>query len=103
MIFTSDIEQFNAFCEKAMLDKKHHPWAEKRKKNEFYANVLITKCPYDDWWFKDFVGLEVFARIIMFNNRNTGNKYLYRVEPCLFSGSLIHKGRDLPIDCISII
>lgn len=87
----TDIERYIAFDEAAMLNRQHDPWVKRRKPGKAYATFLIVKCRHDNWWYRDFIGLEFFGEI---KHKDYGEAEVIVVR---LTGTKIHTGRDMPI------
>lgn len=58
---------YHRFCSCAYLDKTHSPWRRRREDGSEYAMFKIVDCKHDDWWYKDFVGVEFLGRFVRTN------------------------------------
>lgn len=93
----TEIEQYNLFCEAAMLNKKHDPWVKRRKPGEEYANFMIVKCRHPDWWYSGFIGIEFLGQI---RRSQYGEA---EVTVTRLTNTKIHTGRDIPIGDLIMI
>lgn len=87
----TQIEIYNQFCEAAMLNQKYDPWVRRRQFGKVYADFMIIKCRSENWWYKDFIGVEFFGEIY---DKGYGE---IEVTVIRLTNTQIHTGRDIPI------
>ena len=92
----TQIELYNAFCEAAMLNKRHDPWVKRREPGKQYANFMIVKCRHESWWYRDFVGVEFLGEI----RKTAGEAEVICIR---LTNTTIHTGRDIPINDLMMI
>lgn len=100
MVFNSELERFNAFCEVAMLNQKYDPWVKRRQEGESYANIFIFDKGHDfgpTWktWWEDYLPIECFARIRFEKCEWTGNVILKEAFPVRLTNTKITEGRSI--------
>ncbi len=51
-----------------------HPYITNKRKGESYCTIEIVSCQYENWWYKNLIGMQFFCKI-RFDNQN-GKKYI---------------------------
>lgn len=60
------------FYEEAHLDETRQKIYSVRRTKQMYANIMISDCQNESWWYKDFIGVECFV-ILHFKTYNFGD------------------------------
>lgn len=57
-------DQLNSFFIDAHLDAtRQRIYSEKRRSENKFASAMIVSCQRPDWWYKNYIGMEVFVRL----------------------------------------
>lgn len=91
----------NEFYEAAHLDATRQKIYSSRRTNQIYADVLIASCSYENWWYKDFVGMSCFVRLGFRNY--IGGEFLYNVDVVHLTNTRILIGRSISPEDIIIL
>lgn len=90
----------NVFYEDAHLDHvRQRIYSTKRRGGEKYATVLIASCQNKTWWYKDYIGVTCFVKLIF--SRYIGGEILSDTYVVNLTNSKILIGRSIdPKDII---
>lgn len=94
-----DIELYNRFCEAADLNKQHSPYLIRRESGKEYGWFLIIKCRYEEWWYRDFIGIEFMGEI----EKNYTTYRETEVRPVRLTNTKVHRGRQIPINDLILL
>jgi len=83
-------ELTNEFCEAAMLNKEHDPWLRRRENGKHYAMVIIASCEHENWWYKDFIGVECMVELRFYRWGTLAEGIVVRL-----TNTKVHHGRSL--------
>lgn len=98
-------DDYECFCEEAMLNKKHEPYLKRRDSilSNYKDGVLefgmfeIVSCQHQDWWYNRFIGVKFLGLF--------PGKYGARdVRPTRYIGhTKILYGNGIPIQDVKLI
>lgn len=98
----TELDLFNAFAAASNMDKKHYPWADRRKEGEVYSNCVLIGAQGHEWW-RHYIGVEFLGRLRFRYNEWTKKQELYEVEPVRLTNTMAFRGRSINIECVTLI
>ena len=91
-----------AFYEAAHLDPTRQRVYSSRRTGEYkFADVMIAGCQRNDWWYKDFIGVECFVTLHF--SRYAAGLFLSDVTVVNLTNTKILTGRSIDPKDIMIL
>lgn len=95
-------DQLNNFFIDAHLDAtRKRIYSSKRQAGNKFASAMIVSCEQDNWWYKNYIGIEIFVELRF--TKYMGGFWLSDTNVVLLTNTKILIGRSISPNDIIIL